>query len=245
MRPDVIDRVADAGVATVNLAVDCVDLKPGLAKALAPIRPYFEYLIRKQYRYGYTVFLNMCITRTNLDDIRQLTEIAHDNGIATDYHIVESPMTAQPHFKHMDENSTFIQPEDFPKVDELLDWLIEKQRQGYRMANSIQRLSEMKAFMRGGLADWNCRAGQNTLIIRTDGTLAPCFPLYSATYDWGTIEAPKFEVRQLDEMKKSCQPHCFSTLNHIVSFCYNDARVIKFLFRQATHGFRRLNGSFE
>ncbi len=25
-------------------------------------------------------------------------------------------------------------------------------------------------------ADWNCRAGQNNIIIRTDGTLAPCFP---------------------------------------------------------------------
>jgi hypothetical protein len=29
--------------------------------------------------------------------------------------------------------------------------------------------------MRGKLQDWDCRAGQNSLIIRTDGTLAPCF----------------------------------------------------------------------
>ena len=33
MKPDVIDRVADAGVATVNLAVDAWDVKPGLPKA--------------------------------------------------------------------------------------------------------------------------------------------------------------------------------------------------------------------
>jgi MoaA/NifB/PqqE/SkfB family radical SAM enzyme len=245
MRPEVIDRLGDAGVATVNLAVDAVDVKPGLAKALAPIRPYFDYLIRKQYRYGYSVFLNMCITRTNLEDIRQLTEIARDNGIATDYHIVESPMTEQTHFKHLDENSTFIRPEDYAKVDDLLDWLIAKQRSGYKMANSVQRLAEMKAFMRGALAEWNCRAGQNTVIVRTDGTLAPCFPLYSATHDWGTIERPRFDSEQLVNMKQSCQPHCFSTLNHIVGFCYNDARVIKFLARQALHGFRRLDGNFE
>ena len=55
-----------------------------------------------------------------------------------------------------------------------------------------------------------------SLIVRTDGTLAPCFPMYSATYDWGTIENHKFETKQLTEMKKSCQPHCFSTLNHIL-----------------------------
>jgi hypothetical protein len=62
--------------------------------------------------------------------------------------------------------------------------------------------------------------------------------MYSATYDWGTIENPKFDTRQLGAMKKSCQPHCFSTLNHIVGFCYNDARVIKFLFQQAMRGFQ-------
>src|SRR5579872_6837798 len=26
-------------------------------------------------------------------------------------------------------------------------------------------------------AEWNCRAGQNNVIIRTDGTVAPCFPM--------------------------------------------------------------------
>src|SRR5579872_5167485 len=56
LRPEVTDRLADAGVATFNFAVDVVDEKPGLPKALSPIRRYFEYLVRKQYRYGYTVF---------------------------------------------------------------------------------------------------------------------------------------------------------------------------------------------
>src|SRR5579862_4236788 len=38
MRPDVIDRLADAGVATFNFAVDAVDERPGLPKALNPDR---------------------------------------------------------------------------------------------------------------------------------------------------------------------------------------------------------------
>jgi hypothetical protein len=51
----------------------------------------------------------------------------------------------------------------------------------------------------GGLrfTDWNCRAGQNNVIIRTDGTVGPCFPMYSATYDWGTIDGHKFDKAQL------------------------------------------------
>jgi hypothetical protein len=122
------------------------------------------------------------------------------------------------------------------KFDELIDWLLDKNRQGYKMVNSATRISEMKQFARGKLQEWNCRAGQNTLIIRTDGTLAPCFPMYNANHDWGAVENPKFEAEQLREMKQSCQPHCFSTLNHIVGYCYNDARVIRWLFEQVRRG---------
>jgi len=245
MRPEVVDRIADAGVATVNLAVDVVDEKPGLPKALSPIRPYFDYLVRKQYGYGYIVFFNINICRTNLEDVRQLTEFAHENGIATDYHINESPMLEQEHFRHLDENDTFLRPEDYPKVDELLDWLIEKSRAGYKMGNSVQRLNDMKDFMRGKIQEWNCRAGQNSLVIRVDGTLAPCFPLYSANYDWGTIAAHRFDLHQLEAMKRSCQRHCFSTLNHNLAYCYDDRRALHWVLKQARHGFQGVTGSFE
>jgi MoaA/NifB/PqqE/SkfB family radical SAM enzyme len=187
--------------------------------------------------------LNINICRNNLDDVVQLTEFARENGVATDYHVCESPMTEQPHFKHLEENENFIRPQDMPKVAEVIDWLIEKQRSGYKMVNSVERLAQMKDFMHGDLEDWNCRAGQNSLIVRVDGTLAPCFPMYSANYDWGTIERPKFERTQLKEMKKSCQPNCFSTLNHILAFCYNDARVLRWLFKQAARGFQGVTGN--
>lgn len=246
LKPPVIDRLADAGVATFNLAIDAVDIRPGLPKALVPIRSYFDYLVRKQYRYGYSVFININICRNNLDDVRQLTEIARDHGISTDYHVNEMPIIEQPHFKHLhDDNPTYIRPQDRPAVCELLDWLIEKQRAGYGMTNSVERLAQMKEFMHATLDPWNCRAGQNTLIIRVDGTLAPCFPMYSATYDWGAVGRPKFRREQLDTMKAECQRHCFSTLNHIVGWCYNDRRVIRWMLKQARHGFQGIRGNFE
>ena len=114
------------------------------------------------------------------------------------------------------------------------------------MVNSVQRLEEMKAFMRMGgnasdlktfgwngdgsgngtaqqlthmpgivqnesgdllFAEWNCRAGQNNVIIRTDGTIAPCFPMYASPFDWGNIDSPKFDDNQLrDENKRSAWP---------------------------------------
>jgi MoaA/NifB/PqqE/SkfB family radical SAM enzyme len=283
LRPDVTDRLADAGTAIFNFALDAWNEKPGLPKALVPASKNLEYLMRKQYGYGYMVFFNMNICRNNLQDIRQLTEYAREHRLATDYHLNETPMLQQDdHFKHLHENPTYIFPEDWRAVDELIDWLIDRNKAGYQMVNSIPRLHEMKAFMRmahsrdlprlgwngdgtgttnellagmpgisraenGELrfADWNCRAGQNNVIVRTDGTVAPCFPMYAATYDWGTIEGHKFDGTQLREMKKTCQQHCFSTLNHNLGYCYNDARLIKWLWQQARNGMNGGVRSFE
>ena len=286
LRPEVADRIGDAGVAVFNVAVDAWDVKPGLPKALIPIQKNLEYVLRKQYVYGYMVFFNMNICRNNQEDIRLLTEYAHDHHFATDYHINETPMLEQDeHFKHLYENPTYLRPADWRQTDELIDWIIEKNRAGYQMVNSVQRLREMKAFVRmsSGLdihkvgwygdgtgtdgqlenllattpgivrgengdvhfSEWNCRAGQNNVVIRTDGTIAPCFPMYSATCDWGNIDNPKFDPTQLKCVKQTCQKHCFSTLNHNLGYCYNDARVIKFIWKQAKNRFRGGARSFE
>ncbi len=111
------------------------------------------------------------------------------------------------------------------------------------MTGPRQHLVEMKDLLRGQGKPWRCRAGQNSLIIRTDGTLAPCFPMYSATCDWGTVENPKFDVAQLDEMKKSCTPHCLSTCNYILSYCYDSMRVLRWIGKNALRGFRGVTGS--
>jgi MoaA/NifB/PqqE/SkfB family radical SAM enzyme len=245
MRPDVIDRLGDAGVATINLAVDSVKDRKELPKSLDPIRPYFDYLIKKQYVYGFSVFLNINITRINLHDVMELTEIAHDAGIATDYHLNETPMLEQPGFKHRSGNSTYITPQDWSRVDAVIDWLIAKHRSGYKMVNSLRRLEEMKKFMRGTLQEWDCRAGQNSLIIRTDGTLAPCFPMYSDTGYWGVAGHPHFDCKKLKDMKAECQKHCFSTLNHNLSYCYDASRAIRWVLKQAAHGFQGTTGGFE
>jgi MoaA/NifB/PqqE/SkfB family radical SAM enzyme len=274
LRPDVTDRLADAGVAIFNFALDAWDEKPSLPKAFVPGQKHLEYLMRKQFAYGYMVFFNINICRNNHEDVKKLTEYAHGHRLATDYHINETPMIEQDeHFKHLYENPTYIRPQDWRAVDDLIDWIIEKNKAGYQMVNSVQRLQEMKAFVRmssgldlkeygwygdgtgmnGNIAeklastpgivqdasgnlqftDWNCRAGQNNVIIRTDGTVAPCFPMYSSTFDWGNIDGAKFDQSQLLAMKKTCQRHCFSTLNHNLGYCYNDARVIKWVWTQA------------
>jgi MoaA/NifB/PqqE/SkfB family radical SAM enzyme len=244
LSPRVIDELGDAGVATVNLAVDGVELRPELPKALAPIRKQFEHLVKMQLKYGYTVFLNINITRLNIEDARRLTEIAHDTNIATDYHLNETPMLDQAHFGRAERNETYIRPEDWPAIDDLLDELSDLNRSGYRMVNSVQHFADMKRFMRGEVTPWVCRAGQSSAIIRTDGTLAPCFTYYSDTTDWGTVGNPGFDAGRMQDLKRACTAHCLSTCQHTLGYAYDTQHLLRWLGRQAANGFRGVTGSF-
>jgi len=216
-----IDEMGKAGVAAVNLAVDCIAPKKGLPKALLNIEPQFRYLVDRQKRYGYLLFFNINICRTNIKDVKLLTEIAHENNIGTDYHLNEPPQgfVDVAHYKHKDDG-LFITPDQYEEVDELVDWLIDRQRRGWPMVNSIEHLKTFKQRMRGAIGQWDCRAGINGALIRPDGTLSPCFDLICYDHDWGTILRPSFDRRELAEVKKMCLPYCSSTCFHTMGYYY-------------------------
>jgi MoaA/NifB/PqqE/SkfB family radical SAM enzyme len=207
---DFIEKAGKAGVAAINLAVDCINPKPGLPKALMPIEKQFRYLVEKQTEYGYVLFFNINITNKNLKDVKMLTEIARANGIGTDYHINEPPQVDQPHYKHSEEG-LYIREEQFEEFDELMDWLIEKNKQGYPMVNHPYHFEHMKKFVRGEYEEWNCLAGKNGCFIGADGSLSPCFGLQLSKTNWGKIGKPNFDQKKLDKLKQECNKHCLST----------------------------------
>jgi len=78
---------------------------------------------------------------------------------------------------------------------------------------------------------------------------APILPRYPELLTDDTLPADahgghRSQVGQLDEMKQTRQTHCYSTLNHNLGYCYDDARVIKWVLKQAARGFQGVSGSF-
>lgn len=222
MDRNLIDDVGRAGVAAINLAVDCVAPRRGLPKALLNIEPQFRYLVEQQKKYGYLVFFNINICRNNIKDVKLLTEIAHQNQIGTDYHLNEPPhsfINVDHYDHHYDMLS--ITPDQYDEVDELLDWTIEKYRQGWPMVNSIEHLKAFKERMRGRMRPWDCRAGHNGALIRPDGSLSPCFDLITYDHDWGCIWEPRFDERELQAVKEKCLPLCSSTCFYTMGHYYN------------------------
>jgi radical SAM protein with 4Fe4S-binding SPASM domain len=226
MDREFIDEMGRAGVAAVNLAVDCVAPRKGLPKALLAIESQFRYLVERQKEYGYLVFFNINICRTNIKDARILTEIAHQNHIGTDYHLNEPPhgFVDVEHYQHM-ENELWVTPDKYDEVDELLDWLITKQLQGWPMVNSVEHLKAFKERMRGRVRSWDCRAGRNGALIRPDGTLSPCFDMITYEHDWGRIWEHRFNHEELQKLKEKCRPLCSSTCYHTMGHYYHLSSV--------------------
>ncbi|MDH4226967.1 MAG: radical SAM protein [Deltaproteobacteria bacterium] len=221
-----IDELGAAGIASINLAVDCVKATKGMPKALMSIEPQFRYLLERQKKYNYILFFNINICKTNIKDVRLLTEIARVHNIGTDYHLNELPqeMANTEHYKNL-ENDLWITPDMHAEIDELIDWLKERQKSGWAMVNPPEHFNVLKKRMRGSIPPWDCRAGQNGLVIRPDGTLTPCYILLTNENDWGSIGAPKFDKKTLDAMKKKCVPECTSICFYALGHYYDASNL--------------------
>jgi MoaA/NifB/PqqE/SkfB family radical SAM enzyme len=237
MDRDFIDEVGRAGVAAVNLAVDCVAPRKGLPKALLAIEPQFRYLVERKEKYGYLVFFNINICSTNLKDVKMLTEIAHQNSIGTDYHLNEPPhaFVNTEHYTHR-EAPLSITPDRYEETEALLDWIIERQRAGWPMVNSIEHLETFKARMKGRVGRWGCRAGHNGALVRTDGTLSPCFDMICHDHDWGRIGDPHFDHDDLQGLKEKCMPLCTSTCFQTMSYYYRIAALTEWVRKHVRVG---------
>ncbi|MDH4204482.1 MAG: radical SAM protein [Desulfobacteraceae bacterium] len=212
-----IDEIGKAGVSVINLAVDAMDRYKGIPKYFNRIKPQFEYLVKQEKKYEYITFFNINITKHNVKDVKTLTEIAHEYGIATDYHINEPPLIEYDDFNHK-QDGAWITEAEFQAVDDLVDWLIEKNLGGYAMVNSVEHLRAMKLFIRRRLPPWPCLAGKSSMIIRLDGSFTPCMELYGTDEDWGNIyDGHKFDPDRLTRQKQNCSPHCLSTCNFQVN----------------------------
>jgi MoaA/NifB/PqqE/SkfB family radical SAM enzyme len=236
-----IDEIGKAGVSVINLAVDAIDRYQGIPKYLNRIKPQFECLVEKEKKYQYITFLNINITQKNIQDVKELTEIAHTHGIATDYHINEPPQIECHDYKHR-QDGAWITPAEFQAVDELVDWLIEKNIEGYVMVNSVEHLLAMKSFIRRELGPWACQAGKLSMVIRLDGSFAPCFELYGSDEDWGNIyDGARFDPDRLSKIKQHCSLKCLSTCNFQV--CHYSSSLLYSFQWLAKHAYSNVLGT--
>jgi len=237
MDEELIDEIGAAGVASINLAVDCIKSRKGMPKALLSIEPQFRYMVKQQKKYNYILFLNINICSTNIKDVKLLTEIANQNRIGVDYHLNEIPqkMINTDHYENM-ENDLWINPNHHEEVDDLADWLIEKHKSGWAIVNPVKYFKDIKLRIRGDIPRWDCRAGHNGVLIKPDGSLVPCYNLMNYDHDWGRIWEPMFEIEGLQKVKDECVPKCTSIVFHSIGSYYQTKNLPKWVMRHTRMG---------
>jgi hypothetical protein len=65
--------------------------------------------VKKQYKYGYCASSSTSTSPEHPGGRKAAyRHRAQSDGLITDYHLNESPMIEEGHFKHLNENDTFI-----------------------------------------------------------------------------------------------------------------------------------------
>lgn len=211
LNEELLNDLIEAGVTMIDVAVDTVTQKPGLSKSLEGIRGNLSLVLNSRKR-GVIVKMNTTITRQNLDDVRELVEFAHRNKVSITLHIVERFDSGAKWIM----DSLFFREEDFPEIERLAHWLMQKQADGYRITNPPWYFKKMVEMVKhSSHSGWNCMAGRKTFLIDEQGKFYPCLSL-KGQGEWGDIySGGKFD--DMDKQLLKCNKNCLSCINTISS----------------------------
>jgi len=113
-----------------------------------------------------------------------------------------------------------------------------------------RRRARLLAYRRGNSAATELRPGNrraNPAWLSTHATQANfgTSNASSGVQPWSARRNACFDPGELAAVKKNRQPHCFSTLDHNLAYCYKVSRTFKWTMKQALHGFPGTTGSLE
>jgi len=214
---DYIRRLSQAGVGTVDLAVDSVNYHDGLDKNFRAIERTFELLTRKRRELNFDLKGNIVLTRKNVEDVKELVKIFSTNKVAVAVHVIEGLHGgieySYPNSGRKLTNDLLFsreRHEDLDLLDNIVEWLIARKKEGYLLCNPTDYFVAMKRYVHGQNNRWQCLAGYYSLTVRADGNLTPCSCLYSSI-GWGNIgDRFPLDKDMLQKTLEICNRQCLS-----------------------------------
>lgn len=124
--------------------------------------------------------LGCVLQRDNLNDVEDVIKFGTDIGWFTSLVPVHVTHFGAPRgFRTFDQSQRF-DPEEFPRVDALLDRIREMRKEGYLLYDSDKYLDDIKTFVRNGETSWReknggvCDSPNLYFAILPNGMFAPC-----------------------------------------------------------------------
>lgn len=219
---EVANRIAKSGLNTLGISLD--SLKPEIHDYLRGVDGVYKKATDAidlicNYKSECKIDILAIIMGENLDDILMLADwVNSDERIAS----INFMAIMKPHcsdlgsswYKHKDYS--FLWPSDTQKVSWIIDQLIARKKQGYKITSPVQQLEKFKLYFRDPaqfVREDRCHFDEVVLNVSANGNVYLCWdmePLGNIKTSnireiWGSEKA--MEIRQkIKGCRKNCEP---------------------------------------
>jgi len=168
-------RLKDAGVDQFSFSLDYPDQRHNEFRHLKGNFEHIQELSQKLAKYGNEDILLACVVQSdNFRDLPRIAELAKEWGVACNFSTYNSLRTDKEYYLIKSED-------DLKELTEIVDRLVEMQKNGYPILTSEWTLRQMIDFFRNGRQP-NCKAGKRFLIVNPWAKLTPC-GMFRQRYD--------------------------------------------------------------
>ena len=202
---DYVDELAETGMNTIVVSLDGINRLPHSKKTLADnpkILDVLEYAYKEK---GMRVFINIVLTKKNIDEVVPLIEEIKDKGIIFAICLAfKAPSDSM-----ISEKTPQYTKKEIKNFDKLFEKLVEMKKQGYPMFEPLWYYENLKNFVRGK-CNWKCRAGRHFFSVDTDGKFMLCSdlkPLKVNLLDLGKDYWERYK-KEFDKQIKKCNKTC-------------------------------------
>ena len=176
------EKIVRSGLDVISISLDSLnadthDFLRGIKGAHGQVLQAIDYL-NSQGAKGISILA--VIMGPNLDDLTRLAEWVNDNNsLSSIYFQAISHPIAMPKDKKWRENSelAYLWPKDKVRLNNIIDGLIHRKNNGYKISNSIRQLEAFKAyFEHPDRLDENmiCNQGDYVAYVQSTGDVLLC-----------------------------------------------------------------------
>lgn len=165
--------IVEAGIDIISFSLDRVEQSESNVRSISAVNNKLDMILALQAK-GYCCALHCNVSwyKNNLKDAKGVVEYLHKKGtigISVRPAVYPFPTSKiSEKFKNL-----LLNREDFPYLEDLMAWVIEKKKEGYLILNPYSYLEGFPKFVLGNNR-WDCNACRDILSIDTDGKVLQC-----------------------------------------------------------------------
>ncbi len=215
-----LQRLGEAGIDVIHLSADYFDKTGALRergkKYLNPNK--LQMFLEGREEFGYLLWLNICVTTQNKNDVERLLKIAKDNEI---YTVIRPAVKDREPLNLLNIiDATFP---DFSDIIELANYCIER-RNEIPLSSPVEYFHELIRYANGKPLTWKCGSGKLFFGVNIHGDIIPCSEIYTPTkvnldaLDLGSLDESVLKnVRE--EIVRKFLPECNHRCIQATPFC--------------------------